>query len=405
MREAEHPLLAWLRTQEPAMVQLLRELVRAESPSFAPGSHARAVELLEEALWAAGCATRRVGGNANGCHLYARPEHRVAGAPYQLLIGHFDTVWPLGSVDERPPRLEDGRLYGPGSYDAKGGLVQLVFALRALRANGLAPTVTPVVLANSDEEVGSADSARFITRLARGADRAFILEPPDGGRGRLKTSRKGVGGFRVSVHGRASHAGGSPERGVSAILELSHQIQRLYALNDRERGITVNVGTVDGGLRPNVVAPEATALVDVRAPTEADAERLEREIFALEPVAKGTSLSVTGGFLRPPMPQTARNHALCRRAQALGAQLGLHLDEAPLVGGGSDANLTSPLTATLDGLGSLGDGAHAEDEHVVVSALPERAALLALLLLEPARLRRGRRQPRARPRALAQLAP
>jgi glutamate carboxypeptidase len=380
----EHPLLAWLRTQEPAMSDLLRHLVEAESPALDPAAHGRAVGLLEEALDASGCTVRRIGGNGSACHLFARPRARARGAAYQLAVGHLDTVWPLGTIAARPARLENGRLYGPGAFDAKGGLVQYVFALRALRATGAAPTVTPVLLANSDEEVGSAGSSRFIRRLARYADRAFVLEPPDGGRGRLKTSRKGVARFRLAVHGRASHAGGSPERGISAILELSHQIQRLFALNDRDRGVTVNVGRIEGGLQPNVVAPEATALVDVRVPTLEDGRRLEREILALRPVQDGVSLSVTGGLLLPPMPPTERNVALCRRAQLLGRQLGLQVEEAPLVGGGSDANLISPLTATLDGLGALGDGAHAEHEHVVVSALPERAALLALLLLEPA---------------------
>ena len=368
------------------MVELLRELVRAESPSSVPDSHEAALGLLETALRSAGYASRRVGGDGIGRHLYARSETRTSGSPYQLVIGHLDTVWPLGSVRARPPRLGNGRLYGPGAYDMKGGLVQLVFALLALRAAATVPSVTPVVIVNSDEEIGSSDSARYIRLLARGAERAFVLEPPDGYSGRLKTSRKGVGRFSVSVHGRASHAGSSPEEGISAILELSHQIQRLFALNEPETGVTVNVGTVDGGLGPNVVAPEARALVDVRAPTDEDSVRLERAIRELRPVLEGTSISVTGGVGRPPMPPSARNRALFRRAQALGGRLGLQVGEAPLVGGGSDANLTSALTATLDGLGAIGDGAHAEDEHVVVSALPERAALLALLLLEPARV-------------------
>ena len=384
MRRAEHPLLAWLRVQEAAMIELLLELVRAESPSVVPGSHGRAVALLEAAFQSSGYATRRIGGNDTGCHLFARPRERVAGAPHQLVVGHLDTVWPLGTVERRPPRLEAGRLDGPGSYDAKGGLVQLVHAVRALRATGASPSVTPVVLVNSDEETGSADSARYIQMLARGADRVLVLEPADGGRGRLKTSRKGVAGFRVGVRGRAAHAGASPEEGVSAVLELSYQIQRLFALNDPERGVTVNVGTIDGGLRPNVIAPEATALIDARAPTEADAERLERAIYGLQPVQQGVSLSVSGGSTvrRCPRPHaTTRSAAGPKRS----VRNSVSIDEAPLVGGGSDANLTSGLTATLDGLGSVGNGAHAEDEHVVVSALAERAALLALLLLESAR--------------------
>jgi glutamate carboxypeptidase len=284
-----------------------------------------------------------------------------------------------------PPRVEDGRLYGPGAYDMKGGLVQLLFALRALDELGAVPAVTPVVFLNADEELGSLDSRRWIRLLARGADRALVLEPPEGSEGRLKTGRKGVGSFRVTVMGRAAHAGSSPERGLSAILELAHQVERLFALNDRRRGITVNVGTIDGGLRPNVVAPEAEAVVDARAPTPEAARDVERAIRGLQPSRPGLTLSVEGAFRRPPMPQTRRNRALAHRARALARELGIVVGEARVVGGGSDANLTSELTATLDGLGPVGDGAHALDEHAVVRRLPERAALLALLLLEPER--------------------
>jgi glutamate carboxypeptidase len=198
----------------------------------------------------------------------------------------------------------------------------------------------------------------------------------------LKTSRKGVVLFEVIVTGRAAHAGSNPEEGVSAILELSHQVEQLFALSDPEQGVTVNVGTIDGGLQANVVAPEARALVDVRTPTAAAAREVGHAIRALKPSRPGTTITVRSESGRPPMPANGRNRALFRRAQRLAHELGLEIAEAPLVGGASDANLTSDLTATLDGLGAVGDGAHAPDEHVVVSALPERAALLALLLLE-----------------------
>ncbi|MGZ8692902.1 MAG: M20 family metallopeptidase, partial [Gaiellaceae bacterium] len=339
---------------------------------------------------------RAVHGEGVGDHLYARPRIRTHRAPSQLVVGHMDTVWPLGTLARMPVRREGDKLFGPGTYDMKAGLVQLVLALRALRAFGLSPTVMPVVVVNTDEEIGSDDSERVIRMLARGAERAFVLEGGEGPDGRLKIARKGVGRFELTVRGRASHAGTSFEQGVSAILELSHQIQRLFALNDPARGITVNVGTVDGGLRPNVVAPEATASVGVRVPTNETAQELERAIRSLQPVLAGSSLEVDGGFGRPPMEPTPRNRLLLATAQQLGRELGLTLEDAGLVGGGSDANTTSLSTATLDGLGPIGDGGHAADEHVSISSTAERAALLALLLLEPARDER-RRADRRRP--------
>jgi glutamate carboxypeptidase len=222
----------------------------------------------------------------------------------------------------------------------KGGLVQLVFALRALRELECDPPATPVVLVNSDEEVGSPESTRLIRRLAQHAARAFVLEPAFGRSGKLKTARKAVGRFTVIVRGRASHAGVNPEEGISAILEMSHQVQRLFALNDSARGVTVNVGTIDGGLRPNVVAPEVKAVVDVRVPTRDDAEQTEHAIRNLQPVLPGTSLEIVGSFGRPPMEPGERNQALWRLARELGQSLGLELEQAA-VGGGSDGNTTS----------------------------------------------------------------
>jgi len=367
------------------MCDLLAQLARAESPSVAPGAQQEAFELLGEAFAALGFTVRRVRGRGGGDHLLACPRRRLRGGPFQLLVGHLDTVWPLGTLERMPVRAVDGRLYGPGVFDMKGGLVQMVFALRALAALELTATVTPVVFVVSDEEVGSPDSERHLLRLARGAARAFILEPGFGPSGKLKTERKGAGGFTLEVAGRASHAGVSPGEGVSAILELSYQIQRLFALNDPDRGVTVNVGAIDGGLRPNVVAPTASAKVDVRVRTEEDARRVEAAIRALVPVQEDASLRVIGTFGRPPMARTARNHVLWLAAKRIGGELGLSLDEAG-VGGVSDGNLTSLYTATLDGLGPVGDGAHAEHEHVEISRLPERAALLALLLLAPVEL-------------------
>ena len=364
------------------MVDLLERLVATETPSLSAGSSDAGLDLIAAELERAGLATRRLRGNETGGHLFARTRDRQGHARYQLVIGHVDTVWPLGTIRSMPPRRDNGRFFGPGAYDMKGGLVQLVFALRALRELGLRPRLASAVLVNSDEEIGSLDSRRYIRMLARGAARAFVLEPPATPNGSLKTSRKGVELFEIVVTGRAAHAGSDPEEGISAILELSHQVQRLFALNDPERGVTVNVGTIDGGLRANVIAPEATALVDVRAPTEEAARAVARGIRSLTPARPGTTITVRSDAGRPPMPATVQNRALLRRAQELARALGIEIEEAPLAGGASDANLTSGLTPTLDGLGAVGDGAHAPDEHVVVAALPERAALLALLLLE-----------------------
>jgi glutamate carboxypeptidase len=281
------------------------------------------------------------------------------------------------------PFTRDGeRISGPGVYDMKGGVVQALLALQALQHFGIEVTVTPHVFLNSDEEIGSRESRRYIEKLAPAMDRVFVLEPSLGPTGQLKTARKGIGRFTVTVHGEAAHAGLDPGAGASAILELSHVIQQLFALNDLERGVTVNVGTIDGGLRPNVVAPKSTAVIDVRVPTEQDAERIEAEICKLQPATPGTRIEVDGLFGRPAMEHTPANRSLWRLACRVGSELGLTLEEAT-AGGGSDGNFTSRHTATLDGMGAVGAGAHARHEHLLLAPTIERAALLALLLAAP----------------------
>jgi glutamate carboxypeptidase len=239
-----------------------------------------------------------------------------------------------------------------------------------------------VVVINSDEEIGSPDSTPLIRRLACCVVRAFILEPAFGRSGKLKTARKAAGGFTITIKGRAAHAGINPEEGASAILEMSHQVQRLFALNDAARGITVNVGTIDGGLRSNVVAPEVRATVDVRVRTRADAAEVEAAIRGLRPINPQTTIQIDGGIEQLPMEPVPRNQALWRLAQNLGQRLGLKLDQAA-VGGSSDGNTTSQYTATLDGLGAVGDGAHAVHEQARIPQMVERCALLVLLLLSP----------------------
>jgi glutamate carboxypeptidase len=372
----------YLRDRRPACLDLLRALVETETPSTEPATQRAALDLLVERLHALGFETFHVPGQASGGHLYARPAARERGAPVQLLLGHVDTVWPVGTLPRMPFGVRDGQVRGPGVYDMKSGLVQIVAALDALAALGLDPPATPVVFVNSDEEIGSAESERWIVRLARAADRAFVLEPSLGPEGRLKTARKGVGKFHVVVRGRGSHAGLAPEQGASAILELSHVVQSLHRLNDLDAGISVNVGMIEGGQRANVVAPEARAVVDVRVPTIADARRIEAAILGIESVTPGAVVEITGSVARPPLEPTPRNRRLWERAVEAGHLLGLDLVEGT-AGGGSDGNTTSLYTATLDGLGAVGDGAHADHEHIELDGLDERAALLALLLLAP----------------------
>jgi glutamate carboxypeptidase len=242
--------------------------------------------------------------------------------------------------------------------------------------------VTPAVFINSDEEIGSRTSTRFIKLLARRANRALVLEPAMGDEGIVKTERKGIGRFTVTVYGKAAHAGLDPEGGASAILELSHVIQKLFALNDPDTGVTVNVGTIDGGIQPNVVAPHSTCVIDVRVPTVAAGDAIHKAIHGLQPETEGVRLRVEGAIGRPSMEATPRNRALWAHAQRLGKELGLDLKSAR-AGGGSDGNTTSQYTATLDGLGPVGDGAHADHEFLYIDKTLERAALLALLLTSP----------------------
>jgi len=374
-------LLSLLTDQQEEMAELLERLAREESPSVDPSTQEGAFRILSGELEGLGFAVRRLSGRGGvGDHLYARRRRR--GAPWQLLVGHLDTVWPRGTLERMPVRREGDRLSGPGTYDMKAGLVQMLFALRALRQVGAEPVVAPVLLVNSDEEIGSPDSTRHLRRLACGAVRALILEPSFGTAGSLKTARKGVGRFELRIRGKASHAGLAPEEGASAILELSHQVQALFALNDAGNGVTVNVGTIEGGLRANVIAPESSAVVEARVPDAEAAVEVEEAIRGLRPSQQGVTIEVDGGFGRPPLERTPRNRALWKAARGAAGELGVEISEAA-VGGASDGNTTSRFTATLDGLGPVGAGAHAPNEYVFVSRMPERAALLALLLTLP----------------------
>ena len=298
------------------------------------------------------------------------------------MIGHCDTVWPIRTIQKMPFTVRDNIVKGPGVYDMKAGLAQMIFALQALREFELVPELTPIIFINSDEEIGSRRSSSYVRMLARRVDRVLVLEPSLGQAGHLKTARKAVGRFAVIARGKAAHAGLDPEAGVSAILEMSHVIQKLFALNDAARGISVNVGKIDGGLRPNVIAPESKAIVDVRVRTQEDAARVENAILNLESTIPRVELFVEGGIGRAAMEPTPRNRALWSLAKELGRRLHLELTEAT-AGGASDGNTTSQFTATLDGLGPVGDGAHADHEFIYLDRTMERTALLALLLAAP----------------------
>jgi len=366
-----------------AFREYAERLVGFESPTDDPASQGPVQDVLEESLLDLGFRVRRLPGRSTGGHLFAVPSERVHGAPAQMIVGHSDTVWPVGTLPRMPIEERDGRLYGPGVLDMKGGLTMMVFALRALRELDLRPELTPVVLVNSDEETGSPESARYVRMLARRVRRAFVLEPAMGPEGRLKTARKGIARFEVAIRGKAAHSGLAPEAGVSAIEELAHVIRALHGMTDVDRGTTVNVGVVRGGVRPNVVAPSASASVDARVTSMEEARALERAVHDLRALTPGAALEIDGGLLVPPLERTPRNRALWGQAQIAAATLDLSLDEAS-AGGGSDGNTTSRFTATLDGLGCVGDGPHADHEHIDIDASLERCALLACLLMAPA---------------------
>lgn len=375
-----HQVSDFINGQKGSLVSLVQRLVEAESPSAHPECHDSVRRILAGALMDVGYVVREPGAGRGVRHVFARPAERRRDRGCQLLVGHFDTVWPIGTIKERPFTVNGNTMRGPGVFDMKGGLAQIVLALRTIRELRLELPLTPVVLLNADEEIGSRTSSTYIRMLARRVERAFVLEPAMGEDGDIKTERKGIGRFTVTVFGKAAHAGLDPEGGASAILELSHVIQTLFALNDPDQGITVNVGTVDGGIQPNVIAPHSTAVVDVRVPTIESGEAIERAIHAIEPVTPGVRLHIEGRIGRPSMEATPRNAALWRQAKTLGGELGLDLRSAR-AGGGSDGNTTSQYTATIDGLGPVGDGAHAEHEHLQIDKTLERAALLTLLLL------------------------
>ena len=374
---------AWFEQQQPDMVALLKELALLETPSDKPETQHPIIKRLKTCLQQLDYRVTCLRGETSGGQLYASPRRRKKNGPAQLLLGHCDTVWPVGKLQDMPVEIEGNVLRGPGVFDMKAGLVQILFALKALKHFAITPSVTPVIFVNSDEEIGSRESTRHIQRLAQVMDRALVMEPSMGEGGAIKTARKGVGRFVITARGKAAHAGLDPQAGASAILELSHVIQSLFELNDYDKGISVNVGMIDGGIRANVIAPESKAIVDVRVLHQADADHIEQRILALKPTVPEVTLEIEGRIGRPPMEKTEPNRQLWAVLKDIASQLHIELDE-DTAGGGSDGNTTSLYTATLDGLGAVGDGAHAQHEFIYIDKLTERASLLTLMLIAPA---------------------
>ena len=373
-------LMSSLEQRSKEMKAFLNELVGMETPSHDPKAQLAILNFLSDKLRSMGFYTLHVPGKHTGGYLFARPADRDRSKPMQLMVGHCDTVWAHHTLEEMPIERKGAMMKGPGIYDMKAGITQMIFALEACMELGESLPLCPLILINSDEEIGSRESTPAIRRLARIVERVFVLEPPLGLDGKIKTARKGIGRFTVEVKGRAAHAGLDPTKGINAIVELSHQVQSLYAMNDLDKGITVNVGMIEGGISPNVIAPRSKAVVDVRVANNSDGEAITDKILSLKPVLPDVELKIDGGIGRPPMERTPANRALWKLVREAGLLIDMDLEQAA-AGGGSDANTTSLYTATVDGLGTPGDGAHATHEYILHEQLPKRTTLLALLLL------------------------
>jgi glutamate carboxypeptidase len=363
---------------QPEILQLLQRMVEIESPSDNKAAVDKMGEFLAQEFQQQGAKVKVHPAKDYGDHLQIDFKSTNGHKPI-MLLGHFDTVWPMGTLAGMPFRIENGRAFGPGTLDMKAGIVMMIFALRALReAQAKHRPVT--IFLDTDEEVGSESSRPITEAIARECEAVLVLEPAQGPQGFLKTSRKGVGDFTVRVHGRASHSGVDFEKGQSAIIELARQLLEINKFIDLSRGITVNPGVIHGGTRSNVIAAEAWAEVDIRISRLADKADLEQKFVNLRPFNPQCKLEVTGGLNRPPMERTPGTVRLLEIAQGLAHDLGMELGESG-TGGGSDGNFTSALgIPTLDGLGAVGEGAHAVNESIVLDELPKRTAILAGLI-------------------------
>jgi glutamate carboxypeptidase len=377
-------ILAYTRKKQNEIVALIREMVECESPTEDATQVNRFVDLFAERAGDI-ARSRAYPGGRFGKHLrceFRLPEaKRRAKKDGQILaLGHSDTVWPLGTLRSMPFRQAQGRLWGPGVFDMKAGLAFFLFAMHALRDLEI-PVARKVTLQiNADEEVGSPSSRLLTEEAARGSAAVLVLEPGTGLEGKLKTARKGVGDYTLAIRGRASHAGVDFAAGANAIVEMARQIERVAGFSQLDRGVTVSPGVIRGGTRSNVVAAECVAEIDVRAPRHADMRQLERKFAALKPFDKRCAIEVRGGFNRPPMERSPQNRKLFGTARDAASELGVDLEES-MSGGGSDGNFTAALgVPTLDGLGAVGEGAHAANESILVDRIADRTALLAKLV-------------------------
>jgi glutamate carboxypeptidase len=370
-------ILDYLQTRQEAMTQMLKDLVMMDSPSHERKAVNAVADFLARSFGELDADVRRLPQAAFGDHIqvtWGRGERQI------LLLGHMDTVWPLGETEKRPFHRVRDRATGPGVFDMKGGLVIGLFAVASLRELEITPAHQLVFLFNSDEEVGSPTSREFIERQGRRSEAVLVLEPSRDDA--LVTWRKGVGHFELEIQGVASHAGAAHTQGVSAVEELAHQILRLEAMTDYDRGTTVNVGVVEGGSKVNVRPASAWAEIDLRVTTAGEGRRMTKIIRHLRPVNPQASLIISGGMNRPPWETSAAGQVLFERAQRVGATLDMELWPAG-TGGASDGNFTAALgVPTLDGLGVVGNDAHALSEWVDLASLPPRAALLAELILD-----------------------
>jgi glutamate carboxypeptidase len=374
------PFLSWSRRNQSAIIDLIRTFVECESPSDSPEAIKRFMRLLGDSVSDIASVQRSAAG-AFVCR-FRLPDKKQPGSRTKgriLALGHADTVWPLGTLRTMPFRRAKGRLWGPGVLDMKAGLVFFIFAMRALIELDIEVPHEVVLLVNPDEETGSKKSRAGTEELAKQSKAVLVLEPGTGLEGKAKTARKGIGAWNLKVRGVASHAGVDFAKGASAVVELARQIERISGFTDLKRGITVNPGVIAGGTRSNVIASEASAEIDMRAPRLADAKTLERKFCALKPFDRRCTLELTGGLNRPPMERTKGTVALFQLARGLAAELGVDLEESS-TGGGSDGNFTSALgIPTLDGIGAVGEGAHAAHESILIERIPDRIALLAKL--------------------------